>query len=68
MEPGGLERRPEILHGTPGTAIYRDNRLILWIPDDFGSLTKNLPPKELEALQKELKRYLEPKGSDSGAS
>ncbi|MFW6126267.1 MAG: hypothetical protein ACOC58_04100 [Chloroflexota bacterium] len=55
----GLERRPEILYGSPGTGIYRDNRLILWIPDDFDSLTRNLPRKELEALYQELKRYFE---------
>jgi len=64
MEPGELERRHEILYGTPGTAVYSEGRLILWIPEDFGSLTKKLPRKELEALQKELKEYLEPQAAD----
>jgi len=45
-----VERRREILYGTPGTIIYKDNRPVLWIPDDFGSLTKKLPPKDLKAL------------------
>lgn len=53
-----IERRREILYGTPGTAIYRNGRPVLWVPDDFGSLTKNLSYKDLEALQKELKKYL----------
>jgi hypothetical protein len=53
-----VERRREILYGTPGTIIYKDNRPILWIPDDFGSLTKNLSPKDLKALWKELTKYL----------
>ena len=57
-EADGLERRPQILHGSPGTGIYRDNRLVLWIPEDFDSLTKNLPQQELEALRRELDRYL----------
>lgn len=64
-EANGLERRPEILYGSPGTGIYRDNRLVLWIPEDFDSLTKNLPPQELEALRKELGRYLGPEADES---
>ena len=57
-EPQKTERRREILYGTPGITVYRNGKPVLWIPDDFGSLTKNLPPKELKALQTELKRYL----------
>jgi hypothetical protein len=53
-----VERRREILYGTPGTIIYKDNRPVLWIQDDFGSLTKNLPSKDLKALWKELIKYL----------
>jgi hypothetical protein len=55
-----VERRREILYGTPGTTIYKNDKPVLWIPDDFGSLTKNLQPKDLEALLTELKKYLEP--------
>jgi len=54
-----VERQREILYGTPGTVIYKGGRPVLWIPDDFGSLTKNLAYKDLEALQKELKKYLQ---------
>jgi hypothetical protein len=64
MQSNGLERRHEILYGTPGTAVYSEGRLILWIPEDFGSLTKKLPRKELEALRKELKEYFEPQAAD----
>ncbi len=53
-----VERRREILYGTPGIIIYKDGRPVLWIPDDFGSLTKNLPPEDLKALWQELTRYL----------
>ena len=52
------ERQREILYGTPSTIIYQDNRPVLWIPDDFGSLTKNLPPEDLKALWQELTKYL----------
>ena len=55
-----VERRREILYGTPGTTIYKNGKPVLWVPDDFGSLTKNLQPKDLEALLTELKKYLEP--------
>jgi hypothetical protein len=54
-----VERRREILYGTPGIAIYRDSRPVLWVPDDFGSLTRDLSYKDLEALQKELRKYLQ---------
>ena len=54
-----IERRREILYGTPGTVIYSDGRPVLWIPDDFGKLTRELSYKDLEALNKELKKYLE---------
>ncbi len=57
-EPQKIKRRREILYGTPGTTIYRNGMPVLWIPDDFGSLTKNLPLKELKALQAEIKHYL----------
>ena len=53
-----IERSREILYGTPGTIIYKDNRPVLWIPDDFGSLIKNLPPEDLKALWRELTKYL----------
>ncbi|MBA7651156.1 hypothetical protein ES703_58971 [subsurface metagenome] len=54
-----VERRREILYGTPGIIVYKDDKPVLWIPDDFGSLTKNLLPEDLEALLKELRKYLE---------
>jgi len=54
-----IERRREILYGTPGIVIYRDGRPVLWVPDDFGSLTRDLSYKDLEALQKELRKYLQ---------
>ena len=59
-----VERRREILYGTPGIIIYKDGRPVLWIPDDFGSLTKNLPPEDLKALWQELTRYLESPSPD----
>jgi len=63
MEPNPfepkIERRREILYGTPGIVIYRDGRPVLWVPDNLGSLTKDLSYKDLEALQKELKKYLQ---------
>ncbi len=59
-----IERRREILYGTPGVVIYRDGRPVLWIPDEFGKLTKELSYKDLEALQKELKKYLKSETSD----
>ncbi len=59
-----VERRREILYGTPGIVIYRDGRPVLWIPDEFGKLTKELSYKDLEALQKELKKYLKSETSD----
>ena len=58
FEPQRIERRREVLYGTAGITIYQSGKPVLWIPDDFGSLTRNLPLKELEALQVELKRYL----------
>jgi hypothetical protein len=54
-----IEHRREILYGTPGTVICRNGRPILWIPDDFGILTKELSYKDLGALHKELKKYLQ---------
>jgi len=54
-----IERRREILYGTPGIVIYRDGRPVLWVPDDFGSLTRDLSYKDLETLQKELRKYLQ---------
>ena len=65
FESQKIERRREILYGTPGTTIYRNGKPILWIPDDFSSLTRNLPFKELKALQAELKRYLGLESSDA---
>jgi hypothetical protein len=59
-----IERHREILYGTPGTVIYRDGRPVLWIPDEFGKLTKELSYKDLQALQKELKKYLKSETSD----
>jgi hypothetical protein len=63
MEPTSfepkIERRREILYGTPGIVIYRDGRPVLWVPDDFGSLTRDLSYKDLEALQRELRKYLQ---------
>jgi hypothetical protein len=54
-----IERRREILYGTPGIVIYRDGKPVLWVPDDFGSLSGELSYRDLEALQKELKKYLQ---------
>ena len=48
----------------PGTVIYRDGRPVLWVPDDFGTLTGKLSYKDLEALHKELKKYLKSDSSD----
>jgi len=59
-----IERCREILYGTPGVVIYRDGRPVLWVPDDFGSITKDLSYKDLEALQKELKKYLQSNSPD----
>ena len=63
LEPK-IERRREILYGTPGTVIYRDGRPVIWVPDDFGSLTRDLSYKDLGALQKELKKYLQSESSN----
>jgi hypothetical protein len=62
-----FERHREILYGTPGTVIYQDGRPVLWIPDDFGTLTRKLPHKDLEALHKELMKYLKSDSSDEQA-
>jgi hypothetical protein len=59
-----IERRREILYGTPGTVIYRDGRPVLWIPDSFGTITRGLSYKDLEALQRELMKYLKSENSD----
>jgi hypothetical protein len=59
-----IERRREILYGTPGTVIYSDGRPVLWIPDDFGTLTRELSYKDLEALNKELRKYLKSDSPD----
>ena len=59
-----IERCREILYGTPGTVIYRDGRAVLWVPDDLGTLTRKLSYKDLEALQEELKKYLQSQSSD----
>jgi hypothetical protein len=68
MEPNKFEpkidRRREILYGTPGIVIYRDGRPVLWVPDNLGSLTKNLSYKDLEALQEELRKYLQSSSSN----
>lgn len=60
-----IERRREILYGTPGVVIYRDDQPVLWIPDEFGSLTRDLSYKDLEALQKELRKYFKPESPDN---
>jgi hypothetical protein len=61
-----IERRREILYGTPGTVIYRDGRPVLWIPDNFGTVNKELSYRDLEALQRELMKYLKSDSSDEG--
>jgi len=63
-----VECRREILYATPGTVIYKNNKPVLWVPDDFGSLTKNLSPKDLEALLKELRKYLASSSPDGRLS
>jgi hypothetical protein len=55
-----IERRREILYGTPGTVIYRDGKPVLWIPDSLGKVTRELSQKDLEALRRELMKYLKP--------
>jgi hypothetical protein len=60
-----IERRREILYGTPGVLIYRDGRPVLWVPDKIDSITRNLSFKDLEALQRELKRYFQTGNSDA---
>jgi hypothetical protein len=60
-----IERHREILYGTPGIVVYRDGRPVLWVPDNIGSVTKELSCKDLEALQKELKKYLQSGSDDS---
>jgi len=62
-----VERRREILYGTPGTVVYRGGKPVLWIPDDFGSLPKMLSPRALEALLEELNKYLESPGAEDRA-
>ena len=59
-----IERRREILYGTPGTVLYREGRPVLWIPDSFGKITRELSYKDLEALQRELMKYLKSENSD----
>jgi len=59
-----IERRREVLYGTAGIAIYRDGSPVLCVPDNLGSLTKNLSHKELEALNKEIKKYLQSASPD----
>ena len=63
-----VERRREILYGTPGAIIYKNDKPVLWIPDDLGFLTKNLSPKDLEALLKELRKYLASPSPDGRVS
>lgn len=60
-----IERRREILYGTPGIVVYRDSQPVLWVPDNIGSVTKELSYKDLEVLQKELKKYLQGDSQDS---
>lgn len=58
--PGhNIERRREILYGTPGILIYRDGRPVLWIPDDFGTVSRGLSPRDAAALHKEIMDYLQ---------
>jgi hypothetical protein len=52
-----IEQRREILYGTPGIVVYKDGRPVLWVPDNIGDITRDLPYKDLEALQQELKKY-----------
>ena len=59
-----IEHRREILYGTPGIVVYRDGRPFLWVPDNIGSVTKELSYKDLKALQKELKKYLQDDSSE----
>ena len=70
IEPGPIEpvieRRREILYGTPGTVVYRDGLPVLWVPDKFCSLTRDLSNKDLEALQKELYKYFQPESLGNG--
>jgi hypothetical protein len=53
-----VERRREIVYGTPGVVIYKNDKPFLWVPDNFSKITKNLSAKNLAALYRELKKYL----------
>jgi hypothetical protein len=59
-----IKRRREILYGTPGTVVYRDGMPVLWVPEELGSLTRDLTYRDLEAIQKELKKYLQSANPD----
>lgn len=59
-----IERQREILYGTPGTVIYRDGRPVLWIPDSLSKITRELSYKDLEALHRELMKYLKSENSN----
>jgi hypothetical protein len=63
-----IERRREILYGTPGTLVYRDGRPVLWIPVSFGTITRDLSYKDLKALQRELMKYLKSENSNEKIS
>ena len=63
FEPN-IEQKREILYGTPGVMIYRDGRPVLWVPDDFGSQVRDLSYKDIEALQRELRKYFRSDSQD----
>ena len=44
--------------------FYRDGRPVLWVPDNIGSVTRDLSYKDLEALQTELKKYFQATSPD----
>jgi len=61
-----IERRREVLYGTPGIVIYRDGKPVLWVPDNIGKVTRDLSYKDLEMLQKELKKYFQSSSPGGG--
>ena len=60
-----IERRREMLYGTPVVMIYRDGRTVLWVPDDFSSQARDLSYKDFKALQKELRKYFRSESQDN---
>ena len=63
-----IEQKRKILYGTPGVMIYRDGRPVLWVPDEFASQARDLSHKDIEALQRELKKYFMSESQDNSGN